>query len=249
MTIFWNDHRKTRWAGAVLAGQAQVMIALLFFGVCEAHGAPVVQAEHNTTATLQQLAFAEKVVAGAKLQLARKVQHKETYEKIAYPLGDVNPKIGVCTDLVIRSFRKAGIDLQQLVHEDRAAHPELYPTHLWKYKKPDKNIDHRRCQNLVVFFPRFAMTIDKNDMGKWQPGDVVFFARQGRKYPWHVGIVSQSKGGARSSLTKSSLAKSSLTKSPLMIHSYPPRVKQDAVSNYGLIHSVFRWNKGATITR
>ena len=34
------------------------------------------------------------------------------YEQISYPMGDVDSKIGVCTDVVIRSYRKLGIDLQ-----------------------------------------------------------------------------------------------------------------------------------------
>jgi uncharacterized protein YijF (DUF1287 family) len=38
--------------------------------------------------------------------------------QLAYPLGDVPLDRGVCTDVVIRAFRRMGIDLQKEVHED-----------------------------------------------------------------------------------------------------------------------------------
>lgn len=37
---------------------------------------------------------------------------------ILYPGGDVPKDIGVCTDVIIRSYRKIGIDLQELVNLD-----------------------------------------------------------------------------------------------------------------------------------
>ena len=43
------------------------------------------------------------------------------YVVIPYPNGDVPVEKGVCTDVVIRAFRKAGVDLQKEVHEDMAA--------------------------------------------------------------------------------------------------------------------------------
>src|SRR2546423_3767232 len=38
--------------------------------------------------------------------------------KIDYPNGDVSSDTGVCSDVIVRAFRKAGIDLQKEVHED-----------------------------------------------------------------------------------------------------------------------------------
>jgi len=43
------------------------------------------------------------------------------YVSIDYPNGDVDAKKGFCTDVVIRAYRKMGIDLQKLVHEDMKA--------------------------------------------------------------------------------------------------------------------------------
>ena len=53
-----------------------------------------------------------------------RVVYDPKYVSIAYPMGDVPADTGVCTDVVVRSYRKVGIDLQQLVHEDmkRAFH-------------------------------------------------------------------------------------------------------------------------------
>ena len=116
------------------------------------------------------------------------------YQVIAYPNGDVPAGTGVCTDLVIRAFRAGGVDLQKLVHEDRVAHPEAYPTGLWETKQADKNIDHRRCPNLAVWFRRHARDLtasyDAASLKEWQGGDVVFYALKGEKQPWHVAIVS-----------------------------------------------------------
>ncbi|MCI5163024.1 MAG: DUF1287 domain-containing protein, partial [Candidatus Electrothrix sp. AX5] len=46
------------------------------------------------------------------------VTYNGSYRKIVYPGGDVPDNMGVCTDVVIRSYRKIGIDLQKEVHED-----------------------------------------------------------------------------------------------------------------------------------
>ncbi len=178
--------------------------------------------------------LSDRILEGARREVGRKTIYKETYEVIAYPNGDVAPNIGVCTDLVIRSFRNAGIDLQQRLHEDRKAHPDAYPTDLWDYKKPDKNIDHRRCQNLYVFLKRHAksLTIELDDAHRadWKGGDVVFFKREGKKYPWHVGIVSDER-------TPDGI--------PMVLHLFPPSARKDPLSDFLPIHSHFRWEECA----
>ena len=58
---------------------------------------------------------------------------------------------GVCTDLVIRSYRVLDTDLQKLVHEDMQLNFRIYPQ-LWGLSQPDANIDHRRVPNLQRFF-------------------------------------------------------------------------------------------------
>ena len=110
-----------------------------------------------------------------------------TYFSIAYPNGDVPAGKGVCTDVVIRSYRKLGVDLQRLVHEDMKAHFALYPKK-WGLKKTDTNIDHRRVPNLMVFFSRFGkvkpITLQASD---YVPGDIVCWNLGGGIT--HIGLV------------------------------------------------------------
>ncbi len=75
--------------------------------------------------------------------------------QIGYPDGDVPANKGVCTDVVIRAYRKFGIDLQKEVHEDMKANFDKYPKN-WGLSRPDKNIDHRRVPNLMTFFLRYG---------------------------------------------------------------------------------------------
>src|SRR5205085_11646096 len=95
-----------------------------------------------------------------------------SYVKLAYPNGDVPMQTGVCSDVVIRAFRKVNIDLQKEVHEDMAKNFAVYPNK-WGLKKPDTNIDHRRVPNLMTYFKRqgkaLAITTNAQD---YLPGDI-----------------------------------------------------------------------------
>ncbi len=123
-----------------------------------------------------------------------RTQHNIIYDgayfSIDYPNGDIPNHIGVCTDVVIRSYRKLGIDLQRLVHEDMNENFSDYPSkRIWGLTKPDPNIDHRRVPNLQVFFKKFGKTlIISNDPKDFQPGDIVSWMLPGN-LP-HIGIVS-----------------------------------------------------------
>ena len=116
---------------------------------------------------------AKKLVAAAKKQIGVTVAYDGAYTKIDYPGGDVPMERGVCTDVVIRAFRKLDLDLQQLVHEDMARSFEKYPQQ-WGLRKPDTNIDHRRVPNLMRFFERSGKKIAVSKKpGDYQPGDLV----------------------------------------------------------------------------
>lgn len=135
--------------------------------------------------------FAYKL-SNATIELTNdKVVYDPTYFIISYPDGDIPHGKGVCTDVIIRAYRKLGIDLQKLVHEDMSAHFELYPR-IWGLKKPDKNIDHRRVPNLMVFFSRFGKIkpISSNSTD-YLPGDIVCWDLGGN-IP-HIGIVVDRK--------------------------------------------------------
>jgi len=65
--------------------------------------------------------FTNDLVSAANDRTQHNVRYDGAYHRLAYPNGDVPANIGVCTDVVIRSYRVLGIDLQQLVHEDMRA--------------------------------------------------------------------------------------------------------------------------------
>ena len=46
------------------------------------------------------------------------VEYDPDYFSIDYPNGDIPADKGVCTDVIIRAYRKVGIDLQKEVHKD-----------------------------------------------------------------------------------------------------------------------------------
>ncbi len=134
----------------------------------------------------------------AALQLTnQKVTYDPSYFSIDYPNGDVPSGKGVCTDVVIRAYRKLGTDLQKEVHEDMKANFSLYPK-IWGLKSTDKNIDHRRVPNLMTYFKRQGVEkpITKN-ANDYLPGDVVCWNLRGAIT--HIGIVvnKKSKDGKR----------------------------------------------------
>jgi uncharacterized protein len=114
-----------------------------------------------------------KLLAAARGQIGVTKTYDPAYVVLEYPNGDVAEDRGVCTDVVIRAFRKLGVDLQKLVHEDMARHFEKYPKR-WGLKKPDKNIDHRRVPNLMKYFERQGKSraVSKKPED-YQPGDLV----------------------------------------------------------------------------
>lgn len=115
------------------------------------------------------------------------------YVAIDYPNGDVPADIGVCTDVIIRSYRKLGIDLQQAVHEDMRDNFSLYPSkRIWGLNTTDKNIDHRRVPNLQTFFSRHGESLAiSQSSADYQAGDIVSWMLPGN-LP-HTGIVTDQK--------------------------------------------------------
>ncbi len=119
------------------------------------------------------------------------VRYDPAYYSIDYPNGDVPDDRGVCTDVIIRTYRKVGIDLQKRVHEDMAENFDLYPD-IWGLNRPDKNIDHRRVPNLMVFFKRQGKTKTLSDApDDYTPGDIVCWELSSGIT--HIGIVANRK--------------------------------------------------------
>lgn len=132
--------------------------------------------------------FASRLSASAIELTKESVAYDPAYFKITYPNGDVPQGKGVCTDVVIRAYRKQGIDLQRLVHEDMRANFSKYPK-MWGLKSPDTNIDHRRVPNLMLFFERFGATLPITDRAEdYLAGDVVCWRLNSGAT--HIGVVT-----------------------------------------------------------
>jgi uncharacterized protein YijF (DUF1287 family) len=135
--------------------------------------------------------FLSRLAAAALERTRHQEVYDGSYRGISYPGGDIPDDRGVCTDVIIRAYRKLGIDLQKEVHEDMSAHFPLYPR-LWGLARPDSNIDHRRVPNLMVFFKRRgeALPITRNP-ADYRPGELVCWDLGGGIT--HIGIVADRK--------------------------------------------------------
>ena len=123
------------------------------------------------------------------------VRYDPAYFKIDYPNGDVPADRGVCTDVIIRAYRKMDIDLQKEVHLDMKANFSKYPKN-WGLKTTDRNIDHRRVPNLMTFFSRHGETLSiSSNPDDYQPGDIVCWNLGGGLT--HIGIVVNKKNAAK----------------------------------------------------
>ncbi len=134
--------------------------------------------------------FEEDLVIAAIERTKHFVRYDGSYFSISYPNGDVPPNIGVCTDVIIRSYRALGTDLQVLVHEDMIKNFAKYPSkRIWGLESTDRNIDHRRVPNLQVFFSRHGVPLPvTNNKDDYAPGDTVTWMLPGN-LP-HIGIVT-----------------------------------------------------------
>lgn len=168
-------------------------------------------------------------LSGSALELTKQiVTYDPSYFSIGYPNGDVPSGKGVCTDVVIRAYRKLGVDLQKEVHEDMKTNFNAYPK-IWGLKSTDKNIDHRRVPNLMAFFKRKeAEEIITDNPKDYLPGDVVCWNLGGAIT--HIGIVvdKKSKDGKRN----------------LIVHNIGAgQVLEDCLFNFKIIGH-YRYNRG-----
>lgn len=172
-----------------------------------------------------QFTFEEKLSNAAISILDKNVVYTPDYVSLKYPNGDVPAKTGVCSDVVIRAYRKLGIDLQKEVHEDMKANFSKYPTK-WGLKKTDTNIDHRRVPNLEVFFERKGKKLEVSDNpNDYKTGEIVTWMING-KLP-HIGIVTHKK--------------SSDGKRPLLVHNVGGgQVAEDCLFSWEIVgHFLF----------
>ena len=154
--------------------------------------------------------------------LARQVSSNIVYEDGYFVGGDPPPNIGVCTDVAVRSFRAAGVDLKSLVQSDERAHPSGY--HI---ERRDPNIDHRRCRNLAVFFKHTSLQLPINGPhADWQPGDIVLWDA-GTGVAGHIGVIGMHVDSDGN---------------PMVVHHWPGQVvmEQDWLYRLPVLYH-FRW--------
>ncbi len=132
----------------------------------------------------------QALAAAAQERTRHSVRYDGSYVKISYPNGDVPADTGVCTDVVIRSYRALGVDLQRLVHEDMERAFDAYPSRrIWGLRAADSTIDHRRVPNLQTFFRRNGRELAVSEVpSDYAAGDLVTWMLPGN-LP-HIGIVT-----------------------------------------------------------
>jgi uncharacterized protein YijF (DUF1287 family) len=144
----------------------------------------------STVHDIKRVAFSLNLVDAALERLKHRVRYDGRYVAIPFPWGDVPKNIGVCTDVVVRAYRKLGIDLQERVFHDMRQSFSQYPNlPKWNRVQADPNIDHRRVLNLRVFFARNGSALPiTNRANDYLPGDLVTWdIMPGMP---HIGIVT-----------------------------------------------------------
>ena len=179
-------------------GSPQQMYAYLdgaFVGLGDASLGPVVEVESFGAHDLDGDGIPDSldVMVGARKTELNAAPYIGGYEGLAYPGGDVARDRGVCTDVVIRAVRNAGMDLQVELHEDIKRAPGSFPM----VKRADPHIDQRRVKTILPYFKRHwrSLPTDPRDTSSpWLPGDVLFMQTMGDARPDHMGIVSDKLG-------------------------------------------------------
>jgi uncharacterized protein YijF (DUF1287 family) len=169
------------------------------------------------------VADALDIVNGANIDVINETKYTSNYYAGGYPPENE----GVCTDVIWRGFKAAGIDLKKLIDEDIKNNTKLYPR---VEGKPDTNIDFRRVPNQDVFFSRNCLSLttevkarNSENLEEWQPGDIVVFL----KGTEHIGIISNKRD-------KDGI--------PYLIHNTKPHASTIKLSYFLTpIHAHYRW--------
>ncbi len=185
-----------------------LICVLLFVGVQPYSGPAHAQREVVRRSPRQNL-----VLAGARRQLSKPAIYTVGYFKLRYPGGDLPPDKGVCTDVVIRALRHAGLDLQKLIHEDMKRRFATYPR---RERSTDANIDHRRVPNQIHWLKKYAKTLPLES--DWQAGDLIFWKLPGGLD--HCGVISDRQNAKGQ---------------PLVIHNIWQTAEEDVFSKWRVV--------------
>ena len=183
---------------------------------------PMAHVERIAPQTHRLPPFQEAILRDLDRQVKAQIQYRDGY----YEGGDPPANLGVCTDVVIRSFKAAGVDLREEVATDISKHSSSY-----NVGRPDPNIDHRRCRNLALFFKNHALSLPvSSDCADWQPGDVVFWDTHGDGRIDHVGIIAAGTDAAGN---------------PTIVHHWPglPVSETDGLFRFRVVGH-YRWKDG-----
>ncbi len=196
MSSFFVMPRRSKWGFPVVLAGAILLSGLTGCSTQQKAAEPV-EVKRSASAR-SNVATPERLSYAALDRLRHRVVYDGRYIPISYPNGDVPANVGVCTDTVIRSYRKLGIDLQRLVHEDMSRNFYNYPNlSKWGLNQPDPNIDHRRVHNLKAFFQRHGASVPATgNPVDYRPGDLVTWSLGGDQE--HIGIVVNRKSPADS---------------------------------------------------
>ena len=130
-----------------------------------------------------------QILSHAEWQATQDVTYDGSYRLIDYPNGDVPANIGVCTDVVVRAYRAANIDMQLLIHEDVQDHLQYYYPIYYNRgtAKADPNIDHRRVHIIRKFLNKNYPESKIKNSEPYLPGDIIVWGN------WHIGILIDEK--------------------------------------------------------
>jgi uncharacterized protein YijF (DUF1287 family) len=141
---------------------------------------------------------AATLIAAARGQIGVTLIYDPSYQRLAYPGGDIDRLHGVCADVIVRAYRDAlALDLQELMHRDMKTNFSAYPA-TWGLDKPDRNIDHRRVPNIETFLKRRSAQLWRNKGSvtdgagfpeSLQAGDIVTWRLNGR-LP-HIAFIGE----------------------------------------------------------
>lgn len=199
-----RPQKPRRSAGSLFGGWVILLIvagAVMWFGrtlmpaaMAAKDGGTMEQADELVGKLSRSANFGDRLAAAALEASKKPVVFDDAYIALDYPNGDISLAKSNAEDLVIRCYRKLGIDLQQEVHEDMSKEFARYPD-LWRASGPDRNIDHRRAQNLKTFFARHGGELKATRTpSDYLPGDIVVWTVS-KKGDVHIGIVVPSPSG------------------------------------------------------
>ena len=206
----------TRWVPLYLLSLAAFAGGLAVVLLHPALRLPVSDSGPTLPPAVPLTSLQARFVAGARAQLGN--FYDASYYVLSYPNGDPPTGQGACTDVIIRSLRAGGYDLQSQVHEDMARHWDQYP-HRWGLSHPDPNIDHRRVPNLAVFFTHHGQILPRavtpKTLSTWQPGDIVVWKMSNGGD--HIGLLADRRD---------------LQGIPLVIHNLGRVAEQDVLTQW-----------------